>query len=66
MKNTELLKIKNEMYKKLSSTKDVIWDLIIRIDENNITENEILKELDREIQLINDALGYQSQFDDSI
>jgi hypothetical protein len=66
MENTELLKIKNEMYKKLSSTKDVIWDLIIRIDENNITENEILKELDREIQLINDALGYQSQFDDSI
>jgi len=66
MKNTELLKIKNEMYKKLSSTKDVIWDLIIRIDENNITENEILKELDREIQLINDELGYQSQFDDSI
>ena len=66
MENTKLLKIKNNMFKKLLSTKKVIWDMMGRIGDGSITKDEILKELDREIQLINDELGYQSQFDKDI
>ena len=66
MENTKLLKIKNDMFKKLLSTKKVIWDMMGRIGDGSITKDEILKELDREIQLINDELGYQSQFDKDI
>ena len=66
MENTKLLKIKNNMFKKLLSTKKVIWDMMGRIGDGSITKDEILIELDREIQLINDELGYQSQFDKDI
>ena len=66
MENTKLLKIKNDMFKKLLSTKKVIWDMMGRIGDGSITKDEILEELDREIQLINDELGYQSQFDKDI
>jgi hypothetical protein len=66
MENTKLLKIKNGMFKKLLSTKKVIWDMMGRIGDGSITKDEILEELDREIQLINDELGYQSQFDKDI
>ena len=66
MENTKLLKIKNNMFKKLLSTKKVIWDMMGRIGDGSITKDEILEELDREIQLINDELGYQSQFDKDI
>ena len=66
MENTEILKIKNGMFKKLISTKSVIWNMMCRIDDDKVTKDEIWKELDREIQFINDELGYQSQFDKDV
>ena len=49
------------LIEKLQSTKKVIWDVMCRIEEDSISKNEILLELDRECQLINDELGYELQ-----
>ena len=60
-KKTQTTKSIEEMIEKLQSTKKVIWGVMCRIEKDSISKNEILKELDRECQLINDELGYQLQ-----